>query len=119
MCQAGGRYDGTSFAQVASGQLRMLLQECPRNIVAQGTSYAGHLQTVGQPVVDEYASREREHLRFVLQTSERCREYKTVIIALEFRAVVFPDLVIFSNPSRLLDISCCQFIFIPVDSSQK
>ena len=75
MCQASGRYDGTSFAQVASGQLRMLLQECPRNIVAQGTSYAGHLQTVGQPVVDEYASREREHLRFVLQTSERCREY--------------------------------------------
>ena len=50
---------------------------------------------MGQPVVDEYASREREHLRFVLQTSERCREYKTVIIALEFRAVVFPDLVIF------------------------
>ena len=95
MCQAGGRYDGTGFAQVASGQFRMLLQECPRNIVAQGTSYAGHLQTVGQPVVDEYASREREHLRFVLQTSERCREYKTVIIALEFRAVVFPDLVIF------------------------
>ena len=95
MCQAGGRYDGTSFAQVASGQLRMLLQECPRNIDAQGTSYAGHLQPVGLPVVDEYASREREHLRFVLLTSERCREYKTVLIALEFRAVVFPDLVIF------------------------
>ena len=107
MCQAGGRHDGTSFAQVASGQLRMLLQECPRDIVAQGTSYAGHLQTVGQPVVDEYASREREHLRFVLQTSERCREYKTVIMRWNSVAVVFPvDLVdIFSQSQSFCWIS--------------
>ena len=42
-----------------------------------------------------WVSRLWTNTRFVLQTSERCREYKTVIIALEFRAVVFPDLVIF------------------------
>jgi hypothetical protein len=43
---------------------------------------------VRQAVVDEDAAWEREYLSLVLQTTEWSREDESVVIALEFRAVV-------------------------------
>ena len=50
---------------------------------------------MSQPVVYEYATRQRKNLGFVLQTAERRREDEAVIIALEFGTVIFTGLVQF------------------------
>ena len=41
---------------------------------------------MGQAVVHEYTSRQREYLSFVLQAPERAREHKPVVVAPEIRA---------------------------------
>jgi hypothetical protein len=52
-------------------------------IVAKRTPYTGNLKTVGKSVVDKNAAREREYLSLVLQTAERRRKNKPVVISLE------------------------------------
>ena len=66
----------------------MALEQEACAVVAEGASYAGHFEAVGETVVDEDATREGEHLRLVLQAAEGCREDETVVVALELRAVV-------------------------------
>ena len=58
------------------------------DIVAQRHTHTCHFQTVSETVVDEDASRKREDLSLVLQPAECRREDETVVIALEFRAIV-------------------------------
>ena len=73
----------------------MSLQKGAAHVVAKGASHTAHLQRVSQAVMDENASRQREHLCLVLQTAKRCREYQAVIVALEFRTVIHTMLLVF------------------------
>ena len=86
--QASGTDDGTTFCDVRISEFGMQLKESARYVVAQRTPYAGHFEGVCQAVVDEDAAWERKDLSLVLQTTEWSREDESVVIALEFRAVV-------------------------------
>ena len=57
--------------------------EASRYVVAERHAHARHFEAVGQAVVHEDASRQREHLGLVLQPAERCREYQAVVVALK------------------------------------
>ena len=70
------------------GKFRMEQQEPVDHIVAQGHAHTGHLERVGEAVVDEDAAGQREHLSLVLQPAERSRENQSVVVALELRPVV-------------------------------
>ena len=57
---------------------------------------------MGEAVVHEDAAWQREHLRLVLQTTERGREDQTVIVALELRAVIVALRVTMFLPETLI-----------------
>ena len=69
-------------------QFRLLSYYRRSHVVAQRHSHARHLQTVCETVVNEDASRQREHLSLVLHAAEGSRENQTVVVALELAAVV-------------------------------
>ena len=83
-----GDYLSYLFEQGATQLRTFAVNKLCCNIVAQRHADTGHLKRVSQSVMDEDTARQREHLCLVLQTSERCREDKTVIVALELRAIV-------------------------------
>ena len=58
------------------------------DIVTERHAHTGHLQRVCEPVVHEDAARQGEYLCLVLQSAERSREDKPVVIALKLRAIV-------------------------------
>ena len=58
------------------------------HIGAERHAHTGHLEAVGETVMDEDAARKRKHLGLVLKPAERRREYESVVIALELGAVV-------------------------------
>ena len=67
---------------------------------------------MGQTVVHEDAARQGEYLRLVLHTAERGREDETVVVALEFGAVVAVQTVIvfLAEPligDELKPVHCC------------
>src|SRR5574344_893200 len=80
---------------------------CP--IIATGHTDTCHLKTVRKAVMDEDTSRQREHLRLVLQSAKRCREDETVIVSLEFRAVIMTLRV-----AILLSEALCGYELLPV-----
>ena len=86
--QAGCTHDGSDFLEERILQLRTLLDDVTGDIVTQRHTHTCHFQTVSETVVDEDASRQREDLSLVLQPAECRREDETVVIALEFRAVI-------------------------------
>ena len=88
MRQAGCTHDGSDFLEELILQLRALLDDATGDVVAQRHAYASHLQAVGEAVVYEDAARQGEDLRLVLQSAECRREDESVVIALEFRAIV-------------------------------
>ena len=72
---------------------------------------------MGQPVMYENASRQRENLCLVLQPPERGGKDEAVIIALEFRTVVFFHLMILFQSQalvgyQLLPVHVCFFRFV-------
>ena len=70
MSQTGRTDNASHLSQVGIGQMGMLLQQYSAGVVAQTASHAAYFQRVGQPVVYEYASGQREYLRLVLQAAE-------------------------------------------------
>ena len=88
MCQAGCTHDGSDFLEERILQLRALLDDVTGDIVAQRHTHTCHFQAVSETVVYEDAARQRENLRLVLQPAESRREDESVVIALEFRAIV-------------------------------
>ena len=88
--QTGCGHDLPYLLKQRVAQLRAALNDTLSHIVAKRHSHAGNLQRVCQSVVYEDASRQGEHLRLVLQASERCRENQSVIVTLKLRAVVVP-----------------------------
>ena len=87
--QAGRGHDlsylGNERAQRLSLGKKML-----GHIVAQRHAHTGHFERVGEAVMYEDAARQGEHLRLVLQSAERSRKDKPVVVALELRAIVMP-----------------------------
>ena len=88
MCQAGCTYDGSYLFYERILQVWLLLDDTSGYVVTYRHAHTSHFQTVGEAVVYEDAARQREHLRLVLQSAECRREDETVVIALEFRAVI-------------------------------
>ena len=88
--QTGRRYNLPDLAEERIGQLRTLLHDGMRHVVAQRHAHAGHFERMGQPVVYEDAARQGKHLCLVLQSAERCREDQPVVVAFELRPVVVP-----------------------------
>ena len=74
VCQTSRAYDGANFFEQRVGQFGMALNQGASHIVAQRHAHRGHFKAMGKAVVHEYAARQREHLRLVLQSSERSRE---------------------------------------------
>ena len=88
MSQAGCTYDGSYLFYERILQVWLFLDDPSGYVVTYRHANTRHLQTVGEAVVDEDAARQREDLRLVLQPAECRREDETVVIALEFRAVI-------------------------------
>ena len=88
MRQAGGTHDGSDFLEERILQIRALLDDVAGDIVAQRHTHTCHFQAVSETVVYKDAARQREYLRLVLQPAESRREDESVVIALEFRAIV-------------------------------
>ena len=66
-----------------SFQLGTLFLEFLERHQGDGTSHAGHLETVCQSIVDHAAAWKREDLGLVLQPAESVREYDAVVVALK------------------------------------
>lgn len=88
MSQARRTDDAAQLREVRLAQLRMSLQQQPRDIVAQRAAYTRYFQTVSEPVVDKNAAWKREDLRLVLQSPEWCRENQAIVIPLKFRTII-------------------------------
>ena len=86
--EAGSADDAAQLGEVRAVKLRVMAEDEAAHVVAQTTAHAAHLQAVCEPVVYEDASRQREHLRLVLQAAERSGEDEAVVIALELGAVI-------------------------------
>ena len=88
MGEAGCADDGSELRQVCARELRMALKQEACAVVAERAAYAGHLEAVGEAVVNEDATGAGQHLRLVLQATERGRKDETVVVALKLGAVV-------------------------------
>ena len=88
MSQTGCTYDGSYLFNERILQVWLLLDDTSGYVVTYRHAHTCHFQAVGETVVDEDAARKREDLRLVLQPAECRREDETVVIALEFRAVI-------------------------------
>ena len=108
--QAGRRYNLPNLLKQRAAQFRSsLADQSLRHVVAQRHAHRCHLQRVSQSVVHEDAARQREYLCLVLQSAKGCREYQSVVVALEFRAVVVTLAVL-----RLLAQSFVRYELFPV-----
>ena len=74
VCQTSRTYDGTDFFEQRVAQFGMALNQGASHIVAQRHAHRGHFKAMCKAVVHEYTARQGEHLRLVLQSSERSRE---------------------------------------------
>lgn len=100
--KAGSAYYRSYLWKQRACQFGLAFHQGMGYVVAQRHAHAGHLKAVGEAVVDEDAARKRKHLGLVLHTAERGREYKPVVVALEFRAVVVADGVTVLLPEPLI-----------------
>ena len=69
--KTGCRNNVAYLGHVGLCQLRMFKQQTSRHVIAERAAYARYFQAVCKAIMDEYASRQREHLRLVLQPTER------------------------------------------------
>ena len=86
--QTGRRDDGAYLLEERAGEFGMAVAEDAPHVVAERHAHAGHLQGMGEAVVNEDAARQGEHLCLVLQPAEGSREDEAVVVALELRSVV-------------------------------
>lgn len=86
--QTSCRHDGANLFEERSREFGVECLEFSDHVCTERHAHTGHLQAMGEPVVYEDGAREREHLGLVLESAERRGEDETVVVALEFRAVV-------------------------------
>ena len=72
------------------------------HLMAQRSPHRRHLKRVCKTVVNEDATRQREHLRLILQTAEWGREDKTVIISLKVGASMMTIVMISLHAEALI-----------------
>ena len=85
--QTGCRNDAANLPNERFGQFRMAFQQYTAHPISQRASHTGNLKAMGKAIVHKDASRQGEHLRFILQAPERRRKDQTVIVTQEVRAV--------------------------------
>ena len=69
-------------------QFRVATDELLCHIVAQGHTDTGHLEGVGETIMYEDTTWQREYLRLVLQATERGGKDQPVVVAFELRTVI-------------------------------
>ena len=112
--QTCGSHYCSYLLKQAVGKFRVSLCKYMTYVIAQRHSHRCYFKRVGEPVVDEYASRQRKHLCLVLQPAERSREYQAVVVALEFCAVI-----ISGGMSLFLSQPFVGYQFFPVHHATK
>jgi membrane protein insertase Oxa1/YidC/SpoIIIJ len=83
------------------------------NIITQRHTNTSHFERVSQSVVNKDATREWEYLGLILQTTEWCRENKSVVIALKLCTVVVSFRV-----SMLLTETLIRYKLLPIHHNQ-
>ena len=84
--EAGGGHDVAQVVEMLRASGAVALAEGTGNAVGQRLAHARHFHGVRQAVVHEDAARQGENLCLVLQTAERRREHKAVVVASEVGA---------------------------------
>ena len=109
MCKTRCRDNSSYLLKQCSSKLRMSFHQGSWHIITQRPSHARHFERVGQPVMNKDTSRQWEHLGLILHPSEWCREYQSVIVALELWTVVMSF-----RMNNLLSESFVGYQFLPV-----
>ena len=110
-------HNGAYLLKQSACKFGMDILQVTCHIVAKRHTHTCHLKRVGEAVVYKYAARQGKHLCLVLHTTEWSREYESVVVALEFGAVVMAfGMALFLSQSlvgyELLPVHCYCFLVI-------
>ena len=88
MSKASSTHNTAKFREMRIIKFGTMTQNEPTDVVTQTATHTAHLKTVRQTIVNKDASRQRKHLSLVLQTAERRRKDKAIVVTLKFSTVV-------------------------------